>query len=141
MQAISFFLVLLIGIFGMEAYMRTQTDIEEIVQFGTVYLRICLICSFGVFIQVTFERFLQATGRTIYSMITQLTGAIINIVFDPILIFGLLGFPKLGIAGAAWATVFGQCVGAVVAIILNHRKNDDLTLKLRHIRPDFHLMG
>lgn len=141
LQAISFFLVLLIGIFGMEAYMRTQTDIEEIVQFGTVYLRICLICSFGVFIQVTFERFLQATGRTIYSMITQLTGAIINIVFDPILIFGLLGFPKLGIAGAAWATVFGQCVGAVVAIILNHRKNDDLTLKLRHIRPDFHLMG
>ena len=122
-------------------FMRTQTDIEEIVQFGTVYLRICLICSFGVFIQVTFERFLQATGRTIYSMITQLTGAIINIVFDPILIFGLLGFPKLGIAGAAWATVFGQCVGAVVAIILNHRKNDDLTLKLRHIRPDFHLMG
>lgn len=141
LEIFSFFIVLLVGIFGVEFYMRTQTDIEEIVLFGTDYLRICLICSFGVFTQVTFERFLQATGRTVYSMITQLTGAIINIVFDPILIFGLLGFPKMGIAGAAWATVFGQIIGAIVAIILNHRKNDDLTLNLHHIRPDFHLMG
>lgn len=141
LEIFSFFVVLLVGIFGVEFYMRTQTDIDEIVQFGTEYLRICLICSFGVFTQVTFERFLQATGRTIYSMVTQLTGAIINIVFDPILIFGLLGFPELGIAGAAWATVFGQIIGAIVAIILNHRKNDDLTLHLRHVRPDFRLMG
>lgn len=141
LEAASFFVVLLVGLFGVEFYMRTQTDIEEIVQFGTEYLRICLICSFGVFTQVTFERFLQATGRTIYSMITQLTGAIINIVFDPILIFGLLGFPELGIAGAAWATVFGQIIGSVVAIILNHCKNDDLTLNLHHVRPDFYLMG
>lgn len=141
LEIFSFFVVLLVGIFGVEFYMRTQTDIEEIVQFGTEYLHICLIFSIGVFTQVTFERFLQATGRTLYSMITQLTGAIINIVFDPILIFGLLGFPKMGIAGAAWATVLGQCIGAIVGILLNHFKNDDLTLNLHHIRPNFHLMG
>ena len=121
--------------------MRTQTDIETIVNYGITYLNICILCSFGVFVEITFERFLQATGRTVYSMITQLTGAITNIILDPILIFGLLGFPKLGIAGAAWATVIGQCVGAVVAVMLNHFKNPEVHLRLRHIRPNGRLMG
>ena len=141
LEAASYCVMLLIGLFGVEGYMRTQTDIEEIVRYGTVYLRICMVFSFGVFTQVTFERFMQATGRTVYSMVTQLTGAIINIIFDPILIFGLLGFPRLGMAGAAVATVFGQCVGAVVAVLLNHRRNPEVSLNLRRVRPDFHMQG
>lgn len=138
---LSYLLVLVAGLLGIRAYMHTQTDIETIVNFGITYLNICILCSFGVFIEITFERFLQATGRTVYSMITQLTGAITNIILDPILIFGLLGFPKLGIAGAAWATVIGQCLGAVVAVVLNHCKNPEVHLRLRHIRPSGKLMG
>ena len=140
LAGLSYLLVLVAG-FGIRAYMRTQTDIETIVNYGITYLNICILCSFGVFVEITFERFLQATGRTVYSMITQLTGAITNIILDPILIFGLLGFPKLGIAGAAWATVIGQCVGAVVAVMLNHFKNPEVHLRLRHIRPNGRLMG
>lgn len=141
LAGLSYLLVLVAGLIGIRAYMRTQTDIETIVNYGITYLNICILCSFGVFIEITFERFLQATGRTVYSMITQLTGAITNIILDPILIFGLLGFPKLGIAGAAWATVIGQCVGAVVAVMLNHFKNPEVHLRLRHIRPNSRLMG
>lgn len=141
LAGLSYLLVLVAGLIGIRAYMRTQTDIETIVNYGITYLNICILCSFGVFVEITFERFLQATGRTVYSMITQLTGAITNIILDPILIFGLLGFPKLGIAGAAWATVVGQCVGAVVAVMLNHFKNPEVHLRLRHIRPNGRLMG
>lgn len=138
---LSYLLVLVAGLLGIRAYMRTQTDIESIVNYGITYLNICILCSFGVFVEITFERFLQATGRTVYSMITQLAGALTNIILDPILIFGLLGFPKMGIAGAAWATVIGQCVGAVVAVTLNHFKNPEVHLRLRHIRPNGRLMG
>ena len=141
LAGLSYLLVLVAGLIGIRAYMRTQTDIETIVNYGITYLNICILCSFGVFVEITFARFLQATGRTVYSMITQLTGAITNIILDPILIFGLLGFPKLGIAGAAWATVIGQCVGAVVAVTLNHFKNPEVHLRLRHIRPNGRLMG
>ena len=141
LAGLSYLLVLAAGLLGIRAYMRTQTDIESIVNYGITYLNICILCSFGVFVEITFERFLQATGRTIYSMITQLAGALTNIILDPILIFGLLGFPKLGIAGAAWATVIGQCVGAVVAVTLNHFKNPEVHLRLRHIRPNGRLMG
>ncbi len=141
LAGLSYLLVLAAGLLGIRAYMRTQTDIETIVNFGITYLNICILCSFGVFVEITFERFLQATGRTVYSMITQLAGALTNIILDPILIFGLLGFPKLGIAGAAWATVIGQCVGAVVAVTLNHFKNPEVHLRLRHIRPNGRLMG
>lgn len=138
---LSYLLVLVGGLLGIRAYMRAQTDIASIVEYGITYLNICVLCSFGVFCEITFERFLQATGRTIYSMVTQLAGALTNIILDPILIFGLLGFPKLGIAGAAWATVIGQCVGAVVAVTLNHFKNPEVHLRLRHIRPNGRLMG
>ena len=141
LAGLSYLLVLVAGLLGIRAYMRTQTDIESIVNYGITYLNICILCSFGVFVEITFERFLQATGRTIYSMVTQLAGAITNIILDPILIFGLLGFPKMGIAGAAWATVIGQCVGAVVAVTLNHFKNPEVHLRLRHIRPNGRLMG
>ena len=107
LELINYLIFLCIGLFVVNKFMKTQTNIAEIVDSGTTYLRIVCICSFGIFTQVSFERLLQSTGKTLLSMTTQLTGAIINIILDPILIFGLFGMPKLGIAGAAIATVIG----------------------------------
>lgn len=127
----------LIGLFGSGFFMSSQTDIEEIVSGGTIYLTICMgLCCFQ-FLEITFERLLQATGRTLDTMISQGVGAIINIIFDPILIFGYLGFPKMGIAGAAAATVFGQFVACVMAIIFNLTRNHELHLSFRGFRPQW----
>lgn len=136
LQALSYLIFLIIGLSCTELYMRAQTDIEEIIRFGVEYLRIVLVFSFGIFAEISFERFLQATGRAKYSMYTQLAGAVFNIVFDPILIFGLFGLPALGIAGAAWATVGGQIFGACVGFVLNQKKNPEVSLKLKGFRPD-----
>ncbi len=110
----------------------------EIVDYGTDYARVCLCCSIGLFCQFTFERLLQSTGRTHLSMCTQILGAVTNIVLDPILIFGLLGFPRLEVMGAAVATVVGQCLAAVAALILNLKKKKKRTRTFtsapRHIR-------
>ena len=107
------------GIFGFlfsRIFFLAQTDIASIVNYGTDYSRICLGLSIGIFSQFCFERILQSTGRTLYSMVTQLIGAVINIVMDPILIFGLFGFPRMEVAGAAAATVLGQIVAACASI-------------------------
>ena len=131
----SFVVFALLGGFFSRLFFTLQTDIEEIVNYGEQYLIICTVFSFGVFGQVTFERLLQSTGKTIYTMITQGVGAIINIIFDPILIFGYLGFPKMGVAGAAVATVFGQIVAFILAVVLNHFKNPEVRLHVRNFRP------
>lgn len=135
LACISAVIFAVIGIFGSRLFFESQTDIPEIVDYGTSYLTICLVFSFGIFLEMTFERIMQSTGRTIYSMITQGTGAIINIILDPILIFGLFGAPRLGIRGAAIATVFGQIVAMLLAILLNKKKNHDVKVKLRGFRP------
>ena len=122
---------LCIGLFVVNKFMKTQTNIAEIVDSGTTYLRIVCICSFGIFTQVSFERLLQSTGKTLLSMTTQLTGAIINIILDPILIFGLFGMPKLGIAGAAIATVIGQIIAGIFAVVLNIKKNKEIHIHLK----------
>ena len=118
---------IIIGIFVAEPFIRSQADSEVIAQYGTTYLSICCTLSFGVFFQMTFERLLQSTGRTHLSMISQLTGTIINLIFDPILIFGYFGAPELGVAGAAYATVMGQIVAAFAGLILNLKYNLDYT--------------
>ena len=128
---LSYLLVLVAGLVGIRAYMRAQTDIESIVEYGITYLNICVLCSFGVFVEITFERFLQATGRTVYSMITQLTGAITNIILDPILIFGLLGFPKMGVTGAALATALSQCVSFCLLLAMFLVGKSQLRLSVR----------
>lgn len=125
----------LFGIFGAEAFMRSQTPNEAVIAYGTTYIRIITIASFGIFGEILFERLLQSTGRTAYTLITQGSGAIINIVLDPILIFGLCGMPRMEVAGAAVATVVGQIVAFVLALILNIRKNPEVRLKLRKARP------
>ena len=116
-------------------FFLAQTDIAPIVDYGTTYARICLGLSIGIFSQFCFERLLQSTGRTVYSMVTQLIGAVINIIMDPILIFGLFGFPRMEVAGAAAATVLGQIIAAILGLIINLRCNPDIHIRLREIRP------
>ncbi len=132
----NYLLFLVIGLFLSDTYYRLQTDIPEIIEYGKTYLFICTAASFGMFGQFCFERLLQATGRTVCTMITQTTGAVINLIFDPILIFGLFGFPKMGIAGAAAATVFGQIVAMIFAIFYNKKKNVEVRLSIPQMRPD-----
>lgn len=141
LQAASYVIFLLLGLFATGRYMRAQTNIPEIIQYGVDYLRVVLIFSFGVFTQITFERIHQATGRAKYAMYTQLVGAVFNMIFDPILIFGLLGFPALGIAGAAWATVGGQILGALVGLWLCVKKNPEISMDFRGYRPDGEMLG
>lgn len=132
----SFLFFAIFGSLFSRTYFLLQTDIPEIVEYGTTYLRICTVLSFGLFIEIAFERLLQSTGKTVYSMITQTTGAVLNIIFDPILIFGLFGFPKMGIAGAALATVFGQIVAMCMGYYLNQTRNHEITVKIREFRPE-----
>ncbi len=123
----AFLVFFIIGIFAVPTFINSQTDIPSIAEYGIVYLRICCIFSFGVFLQITFERLLQATGKTIYSMITQMTGAIVNIILDPILIFGF----SMGVKGAAIATILGQFVSATIGFILNKKRNTEIKLSIR----------
>ena len=126
-----------IGIFLSRAFFMSQAkSVPEIVEMGTAYTRICLGLSVGLFCQFCFERLLQSTGRTVLAMATQMIGAVINIVLDPVFIFGLCGMPRLGVTGAAVATVLGQFVGALLAILLNLKRNPDIHIRLRLIRPD-----
>ena len=125
-----------IGVTLSGPFFRAQTDVPGIVEAGTVYCSICLGCSAGIFFQFCFERFLQATGRSALSMITQVSGALINIVMDPVLIFGLAGFPAMGVRGAAIATVLGQFVAALMGLFLNLRKNPDIHLRRADMRLD-----
>ena len=140
LEVVSYLIFLVIGLSAIEPFLRSQTNIPEIIEYGKTYLRICMCCSFGLFTQLACERLLMATGRTVFSMITQATGAIVNIVLDPILIFGYFGFPAMGMAGAAWATVIGQIVGATMAILLNLFKNPEIKLKIRGFRPQLEVI-
>lgn len=124
----------LIGVFVSRPFFALQTANENIIRYGVDYTSICLGVSIGIFLQFTAERMLQATGRTVLSMCTQVLGAVINMIMDPILIFGLFGFPRLEVAGAAVATVLGQIVAAIAGLILNKKLNDDVHLRISHIR-------
>lgn len=126
----------LIGIFLSRPFFLAQTDVEQIVNYGTDYASVCLGVSIGICSQFCFEKLLQSTGKTTHSMISQLIGAVINIILDPILIFGLLGMPKLEVLGAAIATVTGQIVAALVAIIFNIKCNKEIHITTRLIRWD-----
>ena len=127
----------LIGLFVVKPFYLAQTTYVEIVEYGVQYLSIVCVFSFGIYMQFIFERLLQSTGKTFYSMITQLVGAITNIVLDPILIFGLCGMPALGVKGAAIATVIGQIAAGVTAIIINQKVNKEVKLSFKGFRPSF----
>ena len=130
-----------VGLLCARPFFAVQTDIEEIVEHGTVYMAICGGACAGIFLEIIFERLLQATGRTIYTMVTQGVGAVINIVMDPVLIFGVGPFPELGVAGAAIATVLGQIVAAVLAIFFNARFNPEIRMSFKGFRPSGAIIG
>ena len=127
----SYVVFAILGIFASRPFFAMQTDIPEVIEMGTAYLSICFVSSFGFFMQVAFEKFMQATGKTVLSMTTQIVGAVFNIIFDPILIFGF----NMGIAGAAIATVGGQIVSMIVGFVLNQKLNGEVRLSPRYIRP------
>ena len=133
---LSYLLFAVFGLFFARMYFTVQTSNPEIIEQGTSYLSVCSIFSFGIFLEIALERIMQSTGRTIYNMITQGLGAIINIILDPILIFGLFGFPRMGILGAAVATVIGQIIAMLLLLYFNIRKNSDVNLNMRRFRPD-----
>ncbi len=137
LSVLSFLALMLFGFLGTGAFVRSQTDVKNIIELGVDYLQICCCCSIGLFLQVMGERLLQSTGKTIYSMVSQLTGAIINIILDPIMIFGMFGLPKMGVSGAALATVIGQCCAGTISLILNKTVNKDIELSIKDIiKPD-----
>ena len=134
-EVLGYVLFLLIGIFVTKPFFLAQAGAGDIANMGIEYTRICLLMSFGIFMQIGFERILQSTGRTIFTMITQSTGAIINIILDPILIFGLFGMPKMGVAGAAIATVTGQLCAAFLAITFNLTRNPYVHISFKGFKP------
>ena len=132
----SYIVFTIVGLAFSGIYYKAQTNIEEIIVGGEAYIRICIIGSFGLFLQILMERLLQATGRAFLSMVTQLIGAILNIILDPIFIFGYFGMPKMGVAGAALATIIGQIIAMISGLILNIKLNHDITINLKGFRPD-----
>ena len=128
------------GIFGLKAFFMAFVGPGTVMEMGMSYTSIVSIASFGIFLCITGERLLQATGITIYSMYSQMAGAITNIILDPILIFGLLGAPKMGVAGAAVATVAGQIVSLILVTVFNIKKNHEISLSMKNFRPNWRII-
>ncbi len=141
LSAVSYLVFLIVGIFVTTPFYLSQTNDTQIIDYGKQYLTIICCASFGMYTQFIFERLLQSTGRTFHTMITQGTGAVINIILDPIFIFGYFGIPRMGVAGAAVATVMGQIIAGTLAIIINVKKNTDINLNLKRFVPDIKIIG
>ena len=141
LEGLSCLVFTILGLTCSRLFYSVQTDISSIVNYGTDYLTIVCGVSIGLFMAVASERLVQATGRTVYAMITQGIGALTNIILDPILIFGLGPFPRMEVAGAALATVIGQIIGGLAGIYFNLRHNPELQLSLKDLRPDRGIIG
>ncbi len=143
LHIISYVGSVIIGLLAVRPFYASQIKNApvEIMEMGVQYLTIVMVASFGLYAQFIFERLLQATGRTFFTMISQMVGAIINIILDPILIFGYFGLPRMGVAGAAVATVVGQIVAGIVSILYNLKKNDDITISFQGFRPDGYVIA
>lgn len=140
LSLLSWLVFLIFGLFFCRPFFASFTDNEEIINMGVDYLSICTILSVGIFISITTERIMQATGKTIYTMFTQGSGAIINILLDPVLIFGWFGLPAMGITGAAVATVLGQLFGMALSLYLNARFNREIRIRIRGFRPNWRII-
>lgn len=130
----------IVGFLFGKQFILTQTSDAQIIEYSMGYLNIITLCSFGIFMQMMLERLLQSTGKTVFSMITQIVGAVTNIILDPILIFGLLGFPALGVRGAATATIIGQSLAGSLALYFNIKKNEDINISLKGFKPDLKII-
>ncbi|MDE7332613.1 MAG: MATE family efflux transporter [Lachnospiraceae bacterium] len=137
---VNYIIFLLVGIFVTGPFYLSQTKDAQILAYGKEYLTIVCCCSFGMYTQFIFERLLQSTGKTFYTMITQGAGAIINIILDPVFIFGYLGMPRMGVAGAAVATVIGQIAAGIIAVVINEKKNTEIKLQIRGFKPDMRII-
>lgn len=126
----------LFGIFGVNAYISSQTANPEVLSMGTSYLKICCVLSFGIVFFSLFEKLLQATGRSLYSTIGQVAGAVINIILDPIMIYGIEPVPKMGVEGAAYATVIGQIASAVLLFVFHIKLNKEFEHGFKYMKPD-----
>lgn len=143
LYALSYLVFLILGLTVVKPFYASQignADVE-IMELGIDYLSTVMMFSVGLFAQIYFERLLTSTGKTIFSMTSQLCGALTNIILDPILIFGLLGAPKMGVTGAALATVIGQCVAGIIACVCNHKFNHEISLNLKGFTPDLQIIG
>ncbi len=127
---------LLFGLFGVNAYITSQTVDPEVISMGTEYLRICCVISFGIVFFSLFEKLLQATGRSFYSTIGQVVGAVVNIILDPIMIYGIGPVPEMGVAGAAYATVIGQVISAVLLFVFHMKLNKEFEHDFTYMKPD-----
>lgn len=141
LMLLTYIVFLFIGIFVVRPFYELQTKNELIVEYGIEYLTIICCASIGICMQFLFEKLLQSTGKTIHTMVTQMTGAIINIILDPIFIFGYFGVPKMGVAGAAIATVIGQIVAAILAIIINIKCNKEINFSIKGFKPSGTVIG
>ena len=141
LSLINYIIFVIVGLFVVRPFYVSQTSDPEIIGHGVDYLTLVCCLSFGIYFQFIFERLLQSTGRTVATMITQTTGAVINLILDPILIFGLLGMPAMGVKGAAIATVIGQIVAAILSFMMNIRVNKEIQLRFRGFRPDREMIG
>ena len=135
LMAVLYVIFLMFGLFGAGTYVGTQTQNPVIAEMATQYLQICCVWSFGILYFSLYEKVLQATGKSVYSTIAQISGAVINIILDPIMIYGLLGCPQMGVRGAAYATVIGQIASALVALLLHLKANKEIKNGLSYIRP------
>lgn len=135
LMLIAVVLFMVFGIFGSRPYYAMQSEVAETVEGGTAYITICCVFTLGIFVEIMCERLLQACGKTVYTMFTQGVGAIVNILLDPVFIFGYFGVPAMGIAGAAVATVIGQWTGAILGVIFNLKFNDDIHFSFQNIKP------
>lgn len=141
LAAIIYIVFLLFGIFGTRAYIASQTKDAVILEMGTEYLSICCCISMGIIFFSIFEKLLQATGKTVYSTIAQIAGAIVNMILDPIMIYGLFGCPALRVKGAAYATVIGQLVSFLVAAVFHFKKNKEVTFELRYLKLEKNIVS
>lgn len=135
LMAVIYVVFLLFGLFGTKSYIATQTQNPVILEMATEYLQICCVWSFGILFFSLYEKVLQATGKSMYSTIAQITGAVVNIILDPIMIYGLLGCPKLGVQGAAYATVIGQIASALMGLLLHLKANKEVKNGLFYMKP------
>ena len=138
---IIYVLCLIFGIFGVGVYIGTQTTNSQIYDMATDYLRICSVISMGIVFFSIFEKMLQATGLSLYSTVAQITGAVINIILDPIMIYGLFGFPQMGVKGAAYATVIGQIASCIVALVFHLKLNKSIKNGIKYMKPSIKIIG
>ena len=140
LMGVVYLICLIFGLTGVEAFYRIQTNDAGIIALGSQYTTIVTTCAFGLMLQTLVERLLSSTGRTKGAMAVLLTGAITNIILDPVLIFGYLGLPAMGMRGAAIATVIGQCAAGCVGLVLNFRVNREISFRANAFIPDFRMI-